>query len=136
MTAPVPVSRSARWVYLGVGWLFFAIGVLGAFLPVLPTTLPMIIALWAFSKSSARLQHWLYTHRLFGPSLQRWHEHRVIPLSAKFTALVAMAASFAYLVLFTETPWPYELATAAFMLAGAVYILTKPSQAPVADEVS
>lgn len=127
-------SRYRRWIYLGIGWFFFGLGVLGAFLPVLPTTPLMIIALWAFSQSSERFQNWLYNHRIFGPPLQRWHKYRVISAPAKMAAIGAMTASFAYLVIFTTTP-PLMLAvTGGLMLFGAWYVLTKPSRVPASQK--
>jgi uncharacterized membrane protein YbaN (DUF454 family) len=107
--------------------------VLGAFLPVLPTTPLMIIALWAFSKSSATFQHWLYTHRVFGPPLQRWHRYRVIPPRAKLAAVSAMAASLGYLTVFTAAPPVVLIATGGLMLAGAWYILSRPSKLPATE---
>jgi hypothetical protein len=38
----------------------------------------MLVALWAFARSSRRFHDWLYSHRVFGPPLRRWHEERVI----------------------------------------------------------
>lgn len=125
-----PVAGGRRALYLGLGWVFFGLGFVGAFLPVLPTTPFMILALGAFSKGSEGLQHWLYHHRVFGPPLQRWQEHRVIPTGVKMTAIGAMGASFAYLVFAATTP-PGVLALAGgVMLLGAVYILTKPGDPP------
>lgn len=128
MPQPTPVTGAARMIYLGLGWLFFGLGVLGAFLPVLPTTPFMILALWAFSNSSERLRTWLYTHRIFGPSLQRWQEHGVIPARAKMAAIGGMSVSLGYLVFFTDLAWPWLLASVALMGYGAFYILTKPSR--------
>ena len=136
MTTPPQDARYSRWVYLGIGWFFFGLGVLGAFLPILPTTPLMIIALWAFSRSSERFERWLYNHRVFGPPLQRWHEHRVISARAKMASLGAMAASLGYLVFFTKTPPLVLAATGGLMLFGAWYILTKPSKVPAAQEES
>ena len=136
MPGPSRPSGYRRWVFLGIGWCFFGLGVLGAFLPILPTTPFMIIALWAFSQSSERFRSWLYNHRVFGPPLQRWHEHRVISASAKMASVGAMSASLAYLVFFAETPLPVLAATGALMLFGAWYILTKPSAVPAAEERS
>ena len=133
MPSQVRNSRYARWAYFGLGWLFFGLGVLGAFLPVLPTTPLMIVALWAFSKSSATFQHWLYTHRVFGPPLQRWQQHRVIPPGAKLAAVGAMAASLAYLAALTAAPPPVLIATGGLMLAAAWYILSRPSRPPAAE---
>lgn len=123
-------SGRARFVYLGLGWFFFGLGVLGAFLPVLPTTPFMILALWAFTNSSERLRAWLYHHRVFGPPLQRWSEHRVIPVSAKMASIGAMAASFAWMYFYSGMPWLWLAVVAALMAYGAFYVLTKPSRAP------
>ena len=136
MSGPKLISETARFVYLGLGWFFFGVGLLGAFLPVLPTTPFMILALWAFTNSSERLKTWLYYHRLFGPPLQRWEEHRVIPASAKMASIGAMSVSFAYLLYSGTLTWPWLAATGALMAYGAWYILTKPSRPPNAANKS
>ena len=133
MSPPNANPGPARWVYFGLGWAFFGLGALGALLPVLPTTPLMILALWAFSKSSARFQHWLYRHRVFGPPLQRWHEYRVIPTSAKLAAVGAMAASLGYLAAFTAAPPALLIATGGLMLGAAGYIVSRPSRPPAAE---
>lgn len=130
MPGEKPLNGTVRFVYLGLGWFFFGLGILGAFLPVLPTTPFMILALWAFSKSSEKLRTWLYTHRIFGPPLQRWNEYRVIPASAKLASIGAMSVSMVYLVFFSGLTWPWLAGTGAIMVYGAWFILTKPSRAP------
>lgn len=126
-------QRHIRSVYFLLGWLFFGLGLVGAFLPLLPTTPLMILALWAFARCSPRLHAWLYNHPTFGPPLQRWQEHRVIPVSAKMASIGTMTVSFAYLALFRELS-PYVLgATGALMAYGGWYVLTKPSRPPAAS---
>ena len=113
-----------------LGWLLFALGFVGAFLPVLPTTPFMLLALWCFARSSDRFHDWLYTHRLFGPPLQQWHEYRVIPLAAKLTALFFMSASLVYLFVFLSTEVWVKVLMSSSMALGAWFILTKPSLPP------
>ncbi|MDH5179658.1 MAG: YbaN family protein [Gammaproteobacteria bacterium] len=120
-------------LYLVLGWVFFGTGVVGAFLPVLPTTPFMILALWMFSKSSQRFHDWLYDHRIFGPSLQRWQTHRVIPPLAKLMSISMMSASFIYLVGWSSAPFWAVTCAGLLMAYGAWFILTKPSKTPVAD---
>ena len=127
--------RFRRMAFLVLGWLFFGIGLVGAFLPVLPTTPFMILALWAFARSSERFHTWLYTHPVFGPPLQRWNTHRVIPASSKLLSVGAMAVSLAYLVWLSEAPPVAVLSAAAIMGIGAAYILTRPSRIPAAEGV-
>ena len=130
MSSPYRISSYKRWIYFGIGWFFFGFGVVGAFLPILPTTPLMIIALWAFSKSSDRFHRWLYEHSVFGPPMQRWHKFRVISVAAKMAAIGSMAASITYLVVFTTIPLPVLLITGGVMLVGVWYILSKPSEVP------
>lgn len=119
-----------RPLYFGLGWLFFALGIFGIFLPVVPTTPFMLLALWAFSKSSDKFHDWLYHHSLFGPPLQQWQAHRVIPPGAKFFAVGFMTLSLCYLVLYSAVDNWLKIAAAVFMTTVAIWILSKPSKSP------
>ena len=119
-------SAAARWTFFAVGWVFFALGVIGALLPALPTTPFMLLALWCFSRSSKRFHDWLYHHRIFGPRLQDWHEHRVIPLPVKLVAWGSMTASTAFMV-YRKVPWWAIAAAVSIMLGGAIFIARCPS---------
>lgn len=127
----VPPAR--RWLMITLGWLFFALGVLGVVLPVVPTTPFMLLALWAFSVGSRKFHDWLYHHRLFGPPLRRWRRERVIPLPVKLVAGGSMLASFLWLWLGTDAP-PYALTGAGAVLAGSAWVLLRfPSRVSQAD---
>jgi len=117
-----------RSFYLLLGWSFFGLGAVGVVLPVLPTTPFMLIALWAFARSSQRFHDWLYTHRLFGPPLDQWRTHRVIPVKAKIFTLVTMILSFGYLAFFSETPVLAKAIVALVMLSGAAFVLSQRSR--------
>ena len=120
--------------YLAFGWLCVGLGAAGAVLPVLPTTVFLILALWAFTRGSERYRHWLYTHPYFGPTLVQWHEHRVIPRRAKILACVMMVFSFALLLYLTDSgPW-LPLLVAGIMIGAASYVLTRPSEPPPATD--
>jgi uncharacterized membrane protein YbaN (DUF454 family) len=120
-----------RAVYLTIGLICVALGALGVFLPVLPTTPFLILALAMFTKSSARLERWLVEHERFGPRLRAWREHRVIPLPVKLTAWGSMVASIAVMAL-TAT-WAAVGIAAAVMAVGAIYIARCPSRIPRED---
>ena len=114
-------------VYGFLGFCFFGLGAVGTVVPGLPTTPFMLLALWAFSRSSDRFHNWLYNHPFFGPPLQQWHEHRVIPRNAKILSISMMMLSLGYMVIFTEVGVWLKVTTFLIMLYGAWYILTKPS---------
>ena len=119
-----------RAAYFILGWVFFALGAIGVLLPVVPTTPFMLLALWAFARSSDRFHHWLYHHRFFGPPLQQWNEYRVIPLYAKILSVSFMSISFVMMLFFSPLVMWFKLTIASLMLYGAWFILSKPSKPP------
>jgi uncharacterized protein len=121
-----------RYVYLAIGLVFVGLGVLGAVLPVLPTTPFLLVALGAFAKSSQRLERWLLEHPRFGPRLVAWRAHRVIPLPVKLTAYASMLASLTFVLLAGR--WMVAAIAAVPMAIGAIYISTRPSGVPDPDD--
>jgi hypothetical protein len=113
-----------------IGFVCVGLGGLGAVLPLLPTTPFLLVALWAFSRSSRRFHHWLYTHPRFGPRLQAWEQHGVVPVKVKATAITAMVASFSLMAFVARVRWPVLAVAGAVMLIGATYILSRPSRPP------
>lgn len=137
--APEPPTRPCagmRWVLIALGFTCVALGVLGLFLPVLPTTVFLLIACWAFSKSSERFHHWLYHHPRLGGPIRAWHAHRVIPRRAKVLAVGMMAASVAVVALFVADGWLLPVGLALGLSAVAGYILSRPSTVLAAAERS
>ncbi|MEZ4362612.1 MAG: YbaN family protein [Kofleriaceae bacterium] len=123
-------TASTRWLYWLAGWAFFGLGVAGAFLPILPTTPFMLLALWGFSRSSPRLEAWLLAHRSFGPPLRAWRAHRVVSWRAKAVAWTSMAVSLAYLVIFRRPAWWVSASTVALMGYAVWYVARCPSRPP------
>ncbi len=119
-----------RWLLIGFGWLMVATGVVGIIVPGLPTTVFLIIALWAFSKSSYKFQSWLWTHKYFGPPVRDWFLYGVIPVRAKILAVLVMALSFTYLVIWIANDWRLPAIAGSIMLCAAVYIVTRRSHRP------
>ena len=123
---PVMPCAAVRYGLIAFGWLNVGLGVIGAFLPVMPTTIFLIVALWAFSRSSLRFHSWLYHHPRLGPPLQAWHKHRVIPLPAKLFAVAMMSASLIYVSVYVAESWLLPLGLSLMLGAVAAYILTRP----------
>lgn len=121
-------SKTSRWLFFALGWFFFALGAVGVVLPVLPTTPFMVLALWAFARSSQRFHDWLYNHRTFGPPLRAFKERRVIRLRVKLIAYTTMLASLSYAIFVARPEWHFIAMAAAPMAAGAIYIASCPSR--------
>jgi uncharacterized membrane protein YbaN (DUF454 family) len=125
-----PANPVVRHFLLALGFLMVGLGMLGVFLPVLPTVPFLIVAAWAFSRSSERFHNWLYSHPHFGPPLVAWNRHGVIPITAKFISVISMYGSVVLVGVFVATDWVLPTFHFAIVTAVAVYILTRPSSAP------
>lgn len=131
--APPPemVENTAlRWAFFIFGWLCVALGMIGVVVPGLPTTIFLIIAVWAFSRSSLKFQQWLWYHPKFGGPVRDWHRHRVICKKAKWLAAIMMTISFAYVVIYVAEDWKLPTMMAAVMLPSLLYVVTRASKAP------
>lgn len=107
--------------------LALAFGVLGIFLPVLPTTPLILLAAFCFGKGSPRLRAWLMRQPHFGSAIEDWEATGAIPRSAKYLACSLMALTFA--VCFAlGIAWHILLAQAILMGAGAAFVLTRPDR--------
>ena len=126
----IHVSPTVRYMLLGVGWLFLAIGAIGVFLPVLPTVPFLLVTAWAWSKSSKRLHKWLYGNKTYGPYLVAWDKYGVIPPRAKALAIGTMAVGWLFLTLYVATSFWLPLIVGIVELAIIAFILTRPSRAP------
>lgn len=124
---PLARNRLMRALYFAFGILLLVAGIIGMFLPLMPTTIFLILAAWCFSKSSQRLETWLLGHAILGPTIVNWREHGVIPPRAKAMACTGMALGL-FIFWFAAHPAPWLLLLVAAALAAcAWYVLSRPS---------
>ncbi len=83
-----------RVIWLGLGLISLALGVVGLFLPLLPTVPFLLLAAFLFARSSERLHGWLLAHPWFGPQISDWNQRGAIGRRAKWLASASIAASF------------------------------------------
>lgn len=84
-------QKIQKTLFMTLGFMFIALGVLGIFLPLLPTTPFIILAALFFSKSSQRYHQWLLENKVFGPILRNWECSRCIPRFAKILSFSMIA---------------------------------------------
>lgn len=120
-------SRLLRGLFLCLGVGFVALGLVGAVLPVLPTTPFLILAAACFTRSSERLERRLLDHPTFGPPLRAWRERGAIPRRAKFMALFGSSAGFAIFLATGHHGWVLTAAVALLMLGGVAFVFSRPS---------
>jgi uncharacterized membrane protein YbaN (DUF454 family) len=114
-----------RFVYMILGWIAVALGVIGAFLPLLPTTVFLILAAFLFGRGSPRARAWLIGHRVFGPPILNWEATGAISRPAKAWACAAMALTIGLSWIF-GAPGPVLGLQAVALAAAAAFILTRP----------
>ncbi|EPN43778.1 hypothetical protein A244_26806 [Pseudomonas syringae pv. actinidiae ICMP 18807] len=118
-----------RYLLMAIGWLGVVLGVIGIFLPVLPTTPFLLLAAACFARSSPRFYHWLINHPQLGPWIGDYLEGNGIPLKGKVYAVGMMWLSIGLSCYLVAQPW-----ARAFMLTSAVlvtiYILRQKTRPP------
>ena len=86
-TLPGPIRRG---VYFTVGAVSVVLGIIGMLVPLWPTTCFLLLAAWAFARSSKRAERWLYENRLFGRYLEDYRERGVISPRVRATTVTTM----------------------------------------------
>lgn len=122
-----PASGARRVVLLSLGSVSLGAGVVGAFVPLVPTVPFLLLATWAFARSDPRLERWLVEHPRLGPPVVRWREHGVISRRAKVGAGVVIGASAAAV---GATAAAVETIAVSWLALGGVvtFIWTRPSE--------
>jgi len=117
-----------RALFFIAGVASLALAIAGVVLPVLPTTPLVLLAAACFARSYRPFHEWLLAHRLFGPMVREWHEHRSIPYRVKLTAIAMMALGLgASIVLFIQAPWLQAL-LAVFGVGLGTWMYRLPSR--------
>lgn len=114
-----------HYLWLALGWLALTLGLIGAVLPVVPTVPFLLIAVWAFARSSPRLGARIMRNPTFGPQLRAWRKRGVIGRRAKVFATVAMTAGVGWSLWFALDP---RIVAVQALVCGAVavWLCTRP----------
>jgi hypothetical protein len=124
-----------RAFYFTMGWVFVALGALGLFLPLLPTTPFLLLASTCFVRSSPRCQRWLAESRWFGPILRDWNEHRAVRRPVKILAVLVILLVLTWTFV-RDVPWPLRLAILFVAGIGLIVVLRLPTAHPTNPPVT
>jgi uncharacterized membrane protein YbaN (DUF454 family) len=129
------VSWAFRHLWTLGGLLSFALGAVGAFLPLLPTVPFMLLAAFCFARGSESFHHWLLHHPRFGKAIRDWQASGAISRRSKWAAVLAIAAAFG-LSLLAGVPVRWLAVQGAALACVLVFILTRPegSEGPEGPE--
>lgn len=115
-----------RTFFFSLGCLMVALGLIGALLPLMPTTIFLILAAGCFARSSPACELWLLEHPRFGPTLRGWREEGAISRQAKGMACVGMTVGFLLFCIGAHPSVWLLVSVAAVMLASGVYVVSRP----------
>ena len=115
-------------LFFALAWLCVALGFLGVFLPLLPTTPFLLLALFLFARSSPRWRIALMKHRLLGPYIRGYASNEGLSIRTKATTLAVMWAAMLFSVVFiVRTPW-LRILLLAIAVGVSVHILLKKTR--------
>ena len=119
------METGIRFFWLLAGLVSVAVGAVGVVLPLLPTTPFLLVAAFAFARSSTRLDRWLREHRSFGPLIDNWHRDGSIDRKVKRVAIIVIVMTPVFTWLFGAPLW-FIVCQMVVLSAAAVFILTRP----------
>lgn len=115
------------FLYVTGGWACVALAVLGAVLPLLPSTPFLLLASWCFYRGSPRIHAWLHRSRWFGPSLDDWHHYHGIRRGLKRRAVVMVVSVVCLSLLYNSLPWWLRYVVLGLVACGLFTIWTVPT---------
>ncbi len=128
--APIAIThnRPLRALLVTLGVLLVIVGVIGLFLPLLPTTPFLLLAAGCFARSSPTFYQALTTHPIVGPPIRQWREDRTIPLRAKWIAVIMIALTLGSSILFIVPLISVKIGLTVLGLGIVIWILRIPTR--------
>jgi uncharacterized membrane protein YbaN (DUF454 family) len=115
-------GRFVRPLLIAAGVVLVAVGAVGIFVPLLPTTIFLLLAAACFGRSSPGAYRWLTTNRWFGPILRDYNEGRGATMQTKVTSIGALWLGLGLAAWWLWNPW-IDLALAAIGVAVTVHLV-------------
>ena len=116
-----------RIILLSLGLLCVGLAFIGIFIPGIPTTPFLIVALWAFAQSSKKFHAWLLNHKRFGTVLRNWESHKVVPIKAKILMVILQITAVA-MIQYSLNNIFITISLAVLLLCVACYVISLPSK--------
>lgn len=114
-----------RWAWWLLAYVSLGIGIVGIFVPGLPTVEFVLLSAFAAARGSERLHRWLLAHPRFGPMIRDWQAHGAVSRRSKWLSLGMMAVCAVVMFLAVPKPWMAWLGT-GMMAVVALWLWTRP----------
>ena len=93
-------TAAKRWLLIGAGTLSAGLGIIGVFVPILPTTPFLLLAAACYMRSSERLYRWLINNRIFGAYVRNYIEGKGMPVKIKMFTILLLWLTIALTIVF------------------------------------
>ena len=117
-----------KYTYIVLGWLSFAIGFIGMFLPLLPTVVFWIIAVWLWSKGSPELMEKVYQNPRYGSQIKAFMLHGVVSRKGKMAAVISMSISYVLFQFIVKPGFATGIGVAVVLSIIALWLISRPEQ--------
>lgn len=111
-------------IFVILGLLSLGLGILGAFLPVLPTTPLLLLASALFLRSNRKLYDWLMNHPRYGTYLANFQKYKAIPLKVKIVSVTTLWLTLLYCAIFVADHWILRLLFIIIAVCVTIHILS------------
>lgn len=126
--APVAqVAGLRRWLFVALGGVFVALGLVGVALPGIPTTPFLLLASYFFVRSSPALHQRLLRSKLFGPTLRDWQRHRGVKRRTKWISITCCSLMICFSIATGGLPWAGRVVIAAVGAYGMWFVARLPT---------
>ena len=122
--APLFLTGMLNIILTILGLLSLGLGILGAFLPVLPTTPLLLLSAALFLRGNRRLYDWLMNHPKLGPYITNFMKHKAIPLRIKVVAVATLWLTLLYCAVFVAEHWAFRAFFIVLAIAITIHILS------------
>ncbi len=112
-----------KFLYNASGFVSLSLGVIGIFLPLLPTTPFVLLSAWCFARGSDRFLNWLINHRFFGKIIRDYKEEKAVSRKNKIFALTLLWATILFSIVFVVESFVVDLILFVIATSVTIHIL-------------
>ncbi len=113
-----------RYILTILGLISLGLGIMGAFLPVLPTTPLLLLSAALFLRGNRRLYDWLMNHPRLGVYISNFMKHKAIPLRVKIVAVSMLWITLLYCAIWVAGHWAFRLFFILIAIGVTIHILS------------
>jgi uncharacterized protein len=122
-TKQKPLGRLDRTALVFAGHAFVGLGIIGAILPLMPTTVFLLLAATCYARSSPRFYHWLLHNRYFGSYIRNYKEKQGTPLPVKLTSMAVLWITILFSIYSTSAPWYVDVLLLLIAIGVTVHLI-------------